>query len=375
MKQVFDVAIVGGGLHGLSAALNLARASLRVVILERAWSGRHSSGATAAGVRSLNRDPAEVDISIEALDMWHNIESIVGDHCGFHANGQICIAENSEAFSSLKKEIDGLEAAGYKHSKMIGPEELKKLIPQLGIGSLGAAIAPDDGAADPHRTIDAYKRSCLAAGVVIREGCGVADMVNHGQDWRIKTTLGDQLTVPIVVNAAGAWGSRIAAMAGDEIPIGLKASMMMVTERLRPFLGPVVSSKGRKLSFKQAEQGGLVIGGGLQGESDIEAETSHVRFAKLATGARDAVTLFPCVRGVKIVRTWAGLEATPADLLPIVGPSVKGQGVFHAYGFSGHGFALVPVVGAILADLIVKGDTSRNIGGLQARRLMRESVH
>ena len=52
-----DTVVIGGGLHGLSAALHLARAGRRVVILERAWVGRHASGATAAGVRTLNRHP------------------------------------------------------------------------------------------------------------------------------------------------------------------------------------------------------------------------------------------------------------------------------------------------------------------------------
>jgi sarcosine oxidase subunit beta len=374
MKQIFDVAVVGGGLHGLSAALHLARASQRVVVLERAWSGRHSSGATAAGVRSLGRDPAELDIAIEALDMWQDIESLVGDNCGFSPKGQVRIAENPVALTALQSEMDSLRAAGYTHATMIEPAEVRRRIPALGACCLGAAIAPNDGAADPHRTLAAFRRNCLEAGVVIREDCGVDDMVRHGADWRIRTPRADQLTVPIVVNAAGAWGSKIAKMAGDEIPMGLKASMMMVTERLSPFLDPVVSSFGRQLTFKQADQGGLVIGGGIQGEPDIDAETSHVRFGRLARGARDAVALFPCVEGVKIVRTWAGLEATTSDHLPIVGPSENGPGVFHAYGFSGHGFALVPVVGAIITDLIMKGTTSRAIRGLQAKRLIDHSV-
>jgi sarcosine oxidase, subunit beta len=370
MKQNFDVAVIGGGLHGLSAALHLARASQRVLIIERSWSGRHSSGATAAGVRSLGRDMAELDIALEALDMWRSIEKIVGDSCGFAAHGQVRIAENENAFEALQQGVTRLHDNGYTHEYMIDPVEVKRRVPVLGVRCLGAAIAPNDGAADPHKTIAAFRKCCLSAGVVIEEGNGVTAINRHGADWQIRRGDGETVVVPMIVNAAGAWGSQIATMVGDDIPMGLKASMMMVTERLSPFLAPVVASFGRQLSFKQAEQGGLVIGGGIQGDADLPAETSHVRFARLAKGASDAVTLFPCVRGVRIVRTWAGLEATTKDHLPIVGMSENGPGVFHAYGFSGHGFALVPVVGAIIADLVLRGTTSRAIEGLRASRLM-----
>lgn len=318
MSEIFDVAVIGGGLHGLSAAMNLARASLRVLVIERSWSGRHSSGATAAGVRTLGRKMAELDITIEALDMWHSIESLVGDSCGFLAHGQVRIAEDKKALDALQKETCAVRAKGYTHVQMIDRVEVLRRVPALGVNCLGAAIAPNDGAADPHRTIAAFRRSALGAGVVIREGSGVKAIERHGDDWRIEATDGYGVTVPTVINAAGAWGSQVAAMVGDDIPISLKASMMIVTERLQPFLKPVVASYGRQLSFKQADQGGLVIGGGIQGIPDLDAETSHVRFDRLAKGALDAVTLFPCVQGIRIVRTWAGLEATTADHLPIV---------------------------------------------------------
>src|SRR6266702_1991027 len=109
---------------------------------------------------------------------------------------------------------------------------------------------------------------------------------------------------PFVVNASGAWAGKLAALFGDEIELSLKASMMIVTERLAPLLGPVVSVVGRALSFKQSDQGTLVIGGGLQGSADIDAQKSTVNFVELAKGARAATDLFPAVRDVRITRAW-----------------------------------------------------------------------
>ncbi|MCR2702816.1 FAD-dependent oxidoreductase, partial [Salmonella enterica] len=94
------------------------------------------------------------------------------------------------------------------------------------------------------------------------------------------------------------------------------------------------------------DQGTLVIGGGLQGIPDLDRETSTARMRVLAKGAHAATDLFPSVRNIRIVRVWAGLEAKTDDMLPVIGPSPNAPGVLHAFGFSGHGFELVPVVGA-----------------------------
>ncbi|HEV7256631.1 MAG TPA: FAD-dependent oxidoreductase [Bosea sp. (in: a-proteobacteria)] len=371
--EEFDVAVVGGGLHGLSAALHLARAGRRVAVIERRWTGRHASGATAAGVRTLNRDIAEVPISLEAMAMWHRIASIVGDDCGFHAHGQMRIAERDEHMPALMQREAKMRSLGYEHEEMIDAADLRRLVPALSPHCIGALIARNDGAADPHRTILAFRRACEAEGVVIAEGCGVEAVERQGEGWLLACGA-RRFRAPVVVNAAGAWAGRLAALFGDEIALGVRASMMMVTERLAPLLAPVVSVVGRALSFKQSDQGTLVIGGGLQGAADVEGESSTVNFTELAKGARAASDLFPIVRGVRVARCWTGIEAQTSDHLPVIGASPNASGLFHAFGFSGHGFQLVPVVGAILTDLVTAGTTRREIAAFAPGRLMQERV-
>lgn len=365
-----DVVVIGGGLHGLSAALHLARAGQRVAILERAWAGRHASGASAAGVRTLGRDLAEVPISLEAMAMWHRIEEIVGDHCGFHAHGQIRVAELDSHLPSLHQRLETMHRLGYRHEEIIDRAELLRLVPALSPHCVGALIARGDGAADPHRTLGAFKRACAAAGVEIHEDCGVASIDRAGADWVVHADDGRRFVSTNIVNAAGAWAATIAAMVGDDIQLGHKASMMVVTERLQPLLAPVVSVVGRSLSFKQSDQGTLVIGGGLQGSADVEAQKSTVDFVELAKGAKAATDLFRVVKNVRITRTWAGIEARTRDDLPVLGASPHAPGVFHSFGYSGHGFQLVPVAGAIICDLVVRGRTDRQIAGFAAQRLM-----
>lgn len=375
--QAPDVLVIGGGLHGLSAALHLARAGRRVAIVERSWAGRHASGATAAGVRTLRRDPAEIPLSLAAMAMWHRMPAIVGDDCGFHAGGQLCVAETTAQLAGLEARAALVRSLGHDHEELVDGTELRRLVPALARHCVGALLTRRDGAADPHRTLQAFRRSAEQAGVAIREGAAVVaiERTGGGGDggWNVVTAAG-RVAAPVVVNAAGAWGARIAAMVGDDIPLATRVSMMIATERVAPLLAPVVSAAGRSLSFKQTDRGTLLVGGGLQGRGDLDSGASQVDMAALARGAQAAVELFPAVRGVRIARTWAGLEAQTPDRLPVIGWSPAAAGVMHVFGFSGHGFQLVPAVGAAVAGLVVHGRTDLAVaafapGRLQARRV------
>jgi sarcosine oxidase subunit beta len=301
--------------------------------------------------------------------MWHAITDLVGDHCGFHVNGQVRIAESEADVKKLEQRVNLTRSLGYQHEELVDRVELQRLVPRLSKHCRGAIIVRDDGAADPHRTLRAFRRAVESAGAAVREGSGIEAIEPRGEQYVVRA--GDEhFVTATIVNAAGAWAGRIAAMVGDHIPVRTKASMMIVTERVAPVLHPVLGAAGRPLSFKQTDQGTLLIGGGRQGIPDIDAETALVRLEEVAHSARAVCELFPCVTDVRITRVWAGLEATTADMVPVIGPSPNASGVYHVFGFSGHGFQLVPVTGAIVTDLVVRGRTDRDINALQAERLM-----
>jgi sarcosine oxidase subunit beta len=364
---VIDVAVIGGGVHGLSLALHLARLKRRVVVLERHYVGRHASTATAAGVRRLGRDIREIALSVIAMEMWHRMETLVGDDCGFRPGGQLRVAEDAADLAKLERRAAETRALGWTHEEMIDRAELRRLAPAISAHCVGAMISRADGAADPYRTIRAWRAACVAAGVEIRENWGVHALERRAVGWRVVGP-GTGVDAEIVANCAGAWAPAIAALAGEAIPCGVKASMMIVTERLPPFLTPTVGAASRALSFKQTAEGTVLIGGGHQGRCDVELERSVVDFANLAVAARIACELFPCMRDVAITRSWTGIEARTPDEVPVIGASAMAPGLFHSFGYSGHGFQLFPAAGAALAELIVHGTTDRTIADFAVTR-------
>lgn len=350
MTETADLLVIGGGLHGLSAALQTARRGAKVVLVERDFIGRHASGATAAGVRTLGRNPAELPLSLEAAQTWHRMEDLVGDDCGFRACGQLQIAESSAAMARIATRIEALEHQGLRHEMVLDEVGLREIIPDLPSQCIGAAWSPRDGAADPHRALRAFRTAAGSAGVRIHERCDLVGLSRAGEVWRADTSLG-RFEAPLVLNAAGAWAERIAALAGDRLEHAIRTSMMIVTERARPRVGPVVGVVGRKLSFKQTSEGTLVIGGGAQGRLAADRNSSTVKARALVEAVEAAVDIFPWAKSLRIVRTWAGMEAMTKDHLPVLGYSDQVEGLIHAFGFSGHGFQLVPSVGRAMSLL------------------------
>jgi sarcosine oxidase, subunit beta len=355
--MVHDAIVIGGGLHGCSAALHLAKRRQRVLVLEREAVGRHASGASAGGVRTLGRDLAEVPLSVAGMELWHGIGKLVEDDCGFHAHGQVKVAETAAEFARLEARAAATGALGFRHEEVVDRAELRRLVPAISDTCMGALVVRDDGAADPYRTTLAFRRKAEALGVCFREGEGVIGLERSAGLWRVRTSAGAH-EAPFVINCAGAWASRIAALAGDVIPLQTRCSMMIVTERMPPFIEPVVGAEGRKLSFKQTPQGSVLIGGGHQARPDLEAGEYRIDAANLARGAAAAVALFPLMAGVRIVRSWAGLEAQTSDNLPVLGLSPRAEGLVHSFGYSGHGFQLGPIAGSAVADLVTQGQTN-----------------
>jgi glycine/D-amino acid oxidase-like deaminating enzyme len=363
MTTLTDAIIVGGGIHGCSTALHLCLAGMKPVLIEKDYAGRHASGVNAGGVRQLTRHVAEIPLSIRAMGIWENIDKLVDDSCGFESHGQVLVAETDAEFETCRARVAELNALGFTHEELIDGAELRRLVPAVAESCPGGVVSRRDGAANPARTTTAFRRKAAALGAIVCEGVPASNIRKDSGLWRVDVG-SETFAAPVLVNAAGAWAGRIAAAFDEPVPAETIAPMLMITSRVPHFIDPVVILRGRKLSFKQFDNGTVLIGGGHLATPYQDRDETVLDWRKLAESARTVFELFAVMRGATIVRAWAGIEARMRDEIPVFGPSALHEGLYHQFGFSAHGFQLGPGAGAVMAELIVNGGTQTRIGDL-----------
>lgn len=367
MRRLVDAIVVGGGIHGCSTALHLALRGVKPVLIEKDYAGRHASGVNAGGVRQLSRHVQEIPLSIRSMGIWEGISDLVDDDCGFESHGQVLVAEDDEELAACRARVVDLRARGFVHEELIDAKELRRLVPAVADSCPGGIVSRRDGAAQPARTTTAFRRKAEARGAIVREGEPARNVRRDGGLWCVDVGT-DTFAAPVLVNAAGAWAGRIAAALGEPVPVETVAPMLMITSRVPHFIDPVVILRGRKLSFKQFDNGTVLIGGGHLATPDQDRNRTMLDWRKLAISARTVFDLFPVMRASTIVRAWAGIEAKTRDDLPVLGPSERHEGLFHQFGFSMHGFQLGPAAGAVTAELVTVGTTPTPIADLRIGR-------
>lgn len=142
---------------------------------------------------------------------------------------------------------------------------------------------------------------------------------------------------------------------------------MIVSEPIPYFLEPNVGVVDGDLYLRQIPRGNLIFGGG-RGVADRKDIVSRPLAQSTLGGWRSAVEAVPAIAGVHAIRTWSGIEGYMPDDIPVIGPSTTTPGLFHAFGFSGHGFQLGPGMGELLAELVVEGRTDTPLDAFAVNR-------
>lgn len=371
--QEADVLVIGGGLHGSSSAFHMARRGASVIVVEADYVGRHSSGVNAGGVRTLGRPLPEIPLALMSREIWHALPDTIGDDGGFVPSGQLKIAETEAELEECRERVALLETHGFTHEKLIDRETVLELEPALAQHVTGGIWVERDGYALPFRTTTAFRLAAQKHGARFYEGTAVTHIEPRGERWIARTPRGTFAARKLLVTA-GAWSGELAREAGEPVPVHPEGLMLMVTHRVAPFCRATLGATGRPLSFKQFDNGTVVIGGKLIGIADLPGRHGEVDFMRLVKSAQTVVDLFPHLRHLGVNRAWAGVEAFTADSLPIISASRRAANLYYSFGYCGSGFQLGPACGQLVSELVLDGAPSLSLDAFAIDRFERAAV-
>ena len=345
-----EVAVIGGGIMGVSIAFHLAESGVGdVLVIERDTLGSGSSAKPLGGVRATFSDANNVLLGQRSLAAYETFEARFGAAIGLRQVGYLFLCRTDAELAAVEASVSLQNALG-GDSRMISPEAACELNPFLRPSSLlGASFSPRDGYAEPARVVAGYAAAARRLGVRFTEHTEVLEVVNATDGGHRLRTQRGTVRADTVVIAAGAWSTRIGAMLGVHLPIeGVRRQIGFTAQQAVPHpTVPFTLDLSTTLYFHNHRNGLLL------GISNPDEEVGLCReFSYGWTRAFDeaAAVVAPSLAGLPLVGGWAGLYENTPDHNALIGRA-RVSGVLYATGFSGHGFLQGPAVGEIIRDL------------------------
>lgn len=347
-----DVAIVGGGIVGSSAALFLRRFGLRVVLLERGLCGAAASGVNYGGVRAQGRSLSQLPLALRARQIWTRLPEFIGIDGEYVPSGHLKLARSEAELASLQAYAEHVEGRGLDLSLIAGTA-FRRQYPWLAGHATAASWCPGDGHANPRLVSPAFARAARAAGAQVFEGCEVTELGHDGTRFELGDGRGLRVRAPWLLNCAGAWSLSVARAFGDDAPLFSIHPGMAVTEALPRFMDVNIGVEGGGIYGRQTARGHCVMGG----SRGASAHPLHAqpRAQAIAELCQRMAELFPRLAHAQVIRFWSGVEGSLPDHQPVIGPGTRHPQLLHAFGFCGAGFQTGPAVGEALAQWVHRG--------------------
>jgi len=400
------VCVIGGGVAGVSTALELAERGIDVVLLEKGEVAAEQSSRNWGWCRSMGRDPREIPLIKVALSLWDGMNARIGGETGFTRCGilYLCETEAQLAAKTAWLETNG-KPAGLS-SRMIGAAEANALQPGCTRPWKGALYTPDDARAEPFMAVPLMAEALRRKGGKVFTRCAVRGMETKAGRVSAVVTERGAIACDTVVLAGGAWSRRFCHNLRIDLPqLGVVNSVM----RTEPVdTGLTRSCSGGHFTFRKRLDGGYTVAHRHLSVADIVPDSFRLfrdflpalkldwtglrlrlggRFIEEARLKRrwalDEVSPFELVRildpepvqdilaeaekflkeyypvfgPMKIAERWAGIIDAMPDAVPVISKVASLEGFYLCTGFSGHGFGLGPGAGKLMAE-IVTGETT-----------------
>lgn len=358
------IAILGGGLMGTASAFFLlthpqAPKSLKVTLIDRGAIGAAATVASFGNVRRQGRDFRQMELAHHSLALWNRLETLLGSDVEFRATGHVRAVLRHEAL----KDMENFASAALHHGleiELLDQREMRRRFPFLSEHVIAGSFSPQDGSGNPRLVAPAFASAAVRHGLVLRDHTQVASVRSTPSGFHIEVP-NEVIQADLLLNTAGAWGDQVADWLGEPAPLTPYAPQMGVTEPLEHHILPVVGVWAQKaeevIYCRQVERGNIIFGGGPREDVTLIPGHAKVNPHRTLRQLEVLTQLIPDLRHTTVIRTWSGCEGYIDDMLPVIGPSSRHDGLFHAFGFCGHGFQLGPGVGAEMAELILTGNS------------------
>lgn len=395
-----DVAVIGGGVVGVSTAWQLAKRGVSVALFEKGEIAGEQSSRNWGFCRQQGRDPAEIPLAMESLRIWCRLNEDTGRDTGFRQTGILYVGDSDDDAAHWQAWLK--EAEPYQlETKLLSAKEVAEKAPAAIAGWHAGMWTPSDGRAEPSKAVSAIANDARVRGAAIYTNCAVRGLENLGGRVSAVMTERGRVDAGAVVLAGGAWSRLFCKRHGIELKaLNVRASVQRTNQMPEVIAGGL---SGPMFSMRRRLDGGYsvarpsattyqIVPDGLKWARDfwpaykLERERMKIRFgrsffeelAERADWPLDDVSPFEVVRtldpepdnqvldqALKAVRDafptlsdirseerWAGMiDATP-DAVPVISETEELPGLYLATGFSGHGFGVGPGAGRLAADLV-----------------------
>lgn len=422
-----DAVIIGAGITGCATAYRLSQRGRKVVVLEKDDIAHEASGRTMAAVGLVGKHhPDEFALAKASMEIWSGLNEELGTDIEYINGGRLVVANTEEDLPLFDEMIRGAEESDVEIQWYDAPQARARW-PFLRGPFLKAAHSPYEGHVNPIKVVYGLARAAQEYGGQIHTGCLATEIATKGGRVSSVFTNRGEIATPVVLDAAGVWGYRLAHRLGVKFPVQLIKVVQGETEPAPRLFDCFL--RGPTYGSRQTASGAFRITGGyrlmdvyhnlslhdlrdlaiwiprmLRYRKDVTMKldpnilkldvsalmgrimgNGNVPPASVGTEPRPqpenvarklkrVSALVPEMQGFRLTKTWGGYVDMTPDFLPILGAIESIKGFYVATGFSGHGFAVGPIVGKLMAELIIDGRTSVDITSFKPSRFAEGNI-